>query len=381
MLAESKRVALFLSYLGGGGAERVMLNLAKGFVQSGLEVDLVLGKAWGPHLWKIPETVRVIDLNASTSLMGVPKLARYLRQERPHALLSAMHYANEIAVMAKRIAGVSTHIIVTEHNTLSRSIDQVKRLKRHLIPLSVKYLYPLADSVVTVSQGARDDLQHWMSPTKTEVKSIYNPVIAPDLYEKAASTVEHPWFNEGDMPIVLGVGKLEPQKDFATLIRAFAKVRSQVPSRLVILGWGPDKERLESLIQELGLADDVILMGYVDNPYAYMARSKAFVLSSAWEGLPTVLIEAMALSLPVISTNCKSGPEEILDHGKYGCLVPVGDSDAMAKSMIAVLQGMYPAVDKAWLQQFELESSVQQYLELMGQPQMCSMNSPVTQET
>ena len=366
MSEQKKRIALFLSYLGGGGAERVMLNLAGGFTQHGLQVDLVLSKAWGPHLWKVPSNIRIVDLDASRPVLSLPRLVQYLTQNKPQALLSAMHYANEVAVLAKRLARVSTQVIVTEHNTLSRSINQVKGLKRHLIPLGIRYLYPLADNIVTVSEGARNDLQQWMNPTTAEVKAIYNPVITPDLHEKAALAVDHPWFAEGEPPVILGVGKLEPQKDFATLIQAFAKVRSQLASRLVILGWGPDQTRLEDLINHLGLTEDAVLLGYVDNPYAYMARASTFVLSSAWEGLPTVLIEAMALNIPVVSTNCKSGPEEILHHGKYGYLVPVGDSDTMAQSITSVLRGDHPSIDPGGLKQFELQGSVEQYLKLMG---------------
>ncbi|MGP1372624.1 MAG: glycosyltransferase, partial [Almyronema sp.] len=338
-MPESKnRIALFLTYLGGGGAERVMLNLAEGFVSQGWQVDLVLARAWGPHLWKVPAAVRVVNLGSSRPLLSLPKLVQYLQQTQPQALLSAMHYANEIAILAKRLAGVSTQVIVTEHNTLSRSIHQVKGLKRRLIPLGIKYLYPLADNVVTVSQGARDDLQQWMQTAQPQVETIYNPVITPSLYEKAAIAVDHPWFQAGEPPVILGVGKLEPQKDFATLIRAFAQVRSQLPCRLAILGWGPEQESLEALAAELGVAESVALLGYMDNPYAYMSRASLFTLSSAWEGLPTVLIEAMALGVPVVSTDCKSGPQEILAQGQYGALAPVGDFEAIAQAMLTTLQ-------------------------------------------
>ncbi len=365
MPERENRIALFLSYLGGGGAERVMLNLADGFAQSGLKVDLVLSRAWGPHLWKVPTTIRVVDLGAARPSLSLPKLVQYLKKEQPLLLLSAMHYANEIAVLAKRLAGGNTKIIVTEHNTLSCSIGQVKGLKRSLIPLSVKYLYPLADHVVTVSKGARDDLQDWMNPTKAQVKAIYNPVIANDLYEKASLSVDHPWFQVGEPPVILGVGKLEPQKDFPLLIKAFVKVRAERSCRLAILGWGPDQPTLEALIENLGLSADAALLGYVENPYAYMMQSHIFALSSAWEGLPTVLIEALALGLPVVSTSCKSGPEEILDHGRYGHLVPVGDIEAMAHSIISILDGDYPEVPRDWLTQFEIKGAVTQYLELM----------------
>jgi glycosyltransferase involved in cell wall biosynthesis len=375
--AKSGKVALFLSYLGGGGAERVMLNLAEGFSQQGLRVDLILAKAWGPHLHKVPKFIRVIDLNASRPLLSLPKLVSYLRREQPLALISGMHYANEIAICAKYLAGVTTRIIVTEHNTLSRSLRFWIGMKRKLIPLTTRYLYPLADTVVAVSQNASKDLKQFVQVPEGKIKAIYNPVITPDLYEKAKAPLDHPWFQPGELPVILGVGKLERQKDFPTLIKAFSKVRSQVPCRLAILGWGPDQVDLDSLIKDLGLTEDAALLGYADNPYAYMARSSTFVLSSAWEGLPTVLIEAMALGIPVVSTNCQSGPEEILDQGKYGHLVPVGDKDAMAQSILAVLRGNHPVVNKIWLEQFELKNSVGAYLELiMACTQTALSNSP-----
>jgi len=361
-----KKVALFLSYLGGGGAERVMLNLAKGFLESGFQVDLVLAKAWGPHLWKVPAGVTLIDLGAPRPLLSVSKLGQYLRREEPVALIAAMHYANELAIVAKRLARVDTTIIVTEHNTLSRSLSRTKGLKQRLIPLTVRYLYPLADKVVAVSQGARHDLEHLGRLPAKQLHAIYNPVITPDLEGKAIAAVDHPWFQPGQWPVILGVGKLEPQKDFPTLIRAFAQVRSHRPCRLAILGWGPGQDGLQSLIDDLGLTDDAALLGYVENPYAYMARAQTFVLSSAWEGLPTVLIEAMALGLPVISTDCKSGPDEILKGGHYGPLVPVGDSNAMAQAIDAVLDGNHPSVDEGWLDQFKLLGATQNYLKLFA---------------
>lgn len=360
-----QRIALFLSYLGGGGAERVMLNLAEGFIQQGWQVDLVLAKAWGPHLTKVPDAVRLVDLDAPRPWLSLPKLVQYLKQMQPHALLSAMHYANEIAVIAKRLAGVSTRIIVTEHNTFSRSISQIKGLKRYLVPLGIRHLYPLAEGIVTVSQGACDDLQQWMGKSEAKVETIYNPVITADLYDQATVAVEHPWFQAGEPPVILGVGKLEPQKDFATLIRAFAQVRSQQTCRLVILGWGPERIALESLAAELGIAESVALLGYVENPYAYMSRAHLFVLSSAWEGLPTVLIEAMALGLPVVSTDCQSGPREILAHGQYGALVPVGDVDAIAQAIVSTLQQPSDPIPSSWLDQFRTETSVKAYLQLL----------------
>ncbi len=186
------------------------------------------------------------------------------------------------------------------------------------------------------------------------------------MLTNAQEPVEHPWFNSQDIPLLLGVGKLEAQKDFPNLIRAFAKVRQVRPARLVILGWGPDRPQLEALVNDLGLEADVDLPGYVQNPYAYMSRASAFILSSAWEGLPTVLIEAMALGIPVVSTDCESGPSEILADGKYGYLTPVGDSEALADAILKVLSGYQKTVNSSWLKRFDVETATQQYLKALG---------------
>ncbi|AFZ44040.1 glycosyl transferase group 1 [Halothece sp. PCC 7418] len=363
---DTPRITLFLSNLGGGGAERVMLNLASGITQQGIDVDLVLGQAWGPHLQKVPSTVRLIDLKAAGFLAKSFALAKYLKQEQPFALISAMHYGNEIALWAKRLAKVPTQVIVTEHNTISQAIRQTTRMRKLLIPLFVRYVYPWADSIVTVSQAAAKDLAHFTGQPQERIQAIYNPVVSPELLEKAAQPLDHPWFLPGEPPVILGVGKLEAQKDFPNLIRAFAQARLVKPMRLVILGWGPHRSQLEALIAELGLEKDVALLGYVNNPYAYMARAAVFVLSSAWEGLPTVLIEAMAVGVPVISTNCKSGPAEILDHGQYGWLIPVGNSSALAEAILEALSSPRKKVTSSWLDQFSLESATQQYLNLLG---------------
>jgi glycosyltransferase involved in cell wall biosynthesis len=300
----SSKISFFLPYLGGGGAETVMLNLARGMAERGIETELVLGKAWGPHLWKIPASVKVVDLKAGNWGQILWALGRYLKRERPLSLIAAMHYGNEVAILAKRLAGVDSKVVITEHNTFSQAIQNTSKARKILIPLFVKTLYPLADEIVVVSKMAAQDLAQSNRLPPDRITAIYNPVVNATLLEKAKVEVEHPWFQPGQLPIVLGVGKLERQKDFPTLIRAFAQVHQRYPSRLVILGWGALQAELEALVNELGLGDAVALLGYVENPYAYMARAAIFVLSSAWEGLPTVLIEAMAIGIPVVSTDC-----------------------------------------------------------------------------
>lgn len=354
-----------MSYLGGGGAERVMLNLAEGLIERGFQLDLVLGQCFGPHLKKVPAAVRIVDLKAPRAIAALPALVRYLRQEQPAALLSALHYANEIAVIASRLAG-STRVVVSEHNTLSRALKQKVTLKKRLIPLLTQFVYPLADEIVAVSQGAAQDLAQMSKIPAHRIRTIYNPVITPSLFDKAKAPLKHSWFAPDAPPVILGVGKLEAQKDFPNLIRAFAQVRHVYRCRLVILGWGPDRPQLEALIEELGLENEVALLGYTDNPYAYMARAAVFVLSSAWEGLPTVLIEAMTVGTPVVSTNCRSGPAEILNNGHYGALTTVGDSQALAQAILGALTQPAKSVDSDWLDQFTVEAATQQYLEALN---------------
>lgn len=360
------RVAFFLRTLGGGGAERILLNLSRGCVEQGLEVDLVLSAGEGLDLWEIPAGVRVVDLQAPRVSASIPSLIRYLQREQPAAIVPSLHYANEVALLAKYLARVPTKVLIPEHNVLSTEVKQhEKSFSRKLIPLIVRSMYPFADAIVAVSHGVAADLAQVTGLPKERIQVIYNPVIFPNLYEKAQEPVEHPWFKPEEPPVILGVGRLEDQKDFPTLIRAFAQVRQVRPARLVILGWGPDRPQLEALIRELGVEQDVDLPGFVDNPFAYMAKAAVFALSSAWEGLPTVLIEAMAVGTPVVSTNCKSGPAEILQNGQYGTLIPVGDSKALATAILEVLDGRSKFVSPQWLDQFTLQSSTQKYLDLL----------------
>jgi glycosyltransferase involved in cell wall biosynthesis len=365
MAKMSSKISFFFPYLGGGGAETVMLNLLRGMMQQELEVELILGKAWGPHLWKIPDSAKVVDLQAGNWGTTLLALSQYLKKEKPLALIAAMHYGNEVSILAKRLAGVETKVVVTEHNTFSQAIQSTSRTRKVLIPLFVKMLYPLADHIVVVSKRAAEDLARSNGLAAECITAIYNPVVNPSLLEKAQIPVEHPWFQPGEPPVILGVGKLERQKDFPTLLKAFAQVQQHYTSRLVILGWGALQAELEALAKDLGVSDAVALLGYVENPYAYMARAATFVLSSAWEGLPTVLIEAMAVGIPVVSTDCPSGPAEILDNGKYGALVPVGDQERLANAILTVLQGSAKPVDPAWLHQFTLAAATENYLNLI----------------
>jgi len=355
-----KRIAFYMPSLAGGGAQRVFLHLARGFAERGYEVHLVLARAQGPYRPQVPSCVRLIDLGASRVLTSLPSLVRYLREWRPFALLSALDHANATAVCAQRLARVSTRVIVTVHSTPSQVVAHARTMRARLLPYWARFFYRWADTVIAVSQGVADELVRYVGVPAEKVKMVYNPIITPDLFHKAEEPLSHPWFEEGAPPVILGVGRLTKPKDFPTLIRAFAIVRHQRPVRLMILGEGEERAELERLVKGLDVEEDVALPGFIQNPYPYMKRAAVFVLSSRWEGLPTVLVEAMAMGAPVVATDCPSGPREILQNGRLGHLVGVGDVAALAGAVISALQSPHRCSQEE-LRAFTLEYALQQY--------------------
>ena len=362
----SERIALFLPLLVGGGAERVMINLARGLTEKGRKVDLVLGRKEGPLLELVPAEVRIINLGAERTLFSLPALVRYLRLEKPRTLLSALNHGNIICLLSKYIAASSTRSIITLHNTLSEKIKISKpTIKQNFIILAMKILYPLANDIVAVSNGVADDYTSIIKNIKKKIKIIYNPVIDINLYNKSYEKLDHPWFNTKKYKVIISVGRLTAEKDFSTLISAFSIVTKNISAKLVIFGQGHLRFDLEKQVKDLGLHSEVSLPGFVSNPYKYMAKASVFVLSSKTEGLPTALIEALALGTPIISTNCRSGPSEILDNGKFGKLVPVGDVNALAQAIITALRQEKPKVDRNAWQRFEFDWAVNAYLKII----------------
>ncbi|MBD2248420.1 glycosyltransferase [Nostoc sp. FACHB-888] len=361
-----KRLTIFVHRLYGGGAERAMLNLARGFSQQGIQVDLVLLQVEGTYLSQLPPEVRVVNLGGGRLWQCFPALVRYFQREQPSVMLSTLDDTNIAALCARRLAGSKTRLVVNVQNTISQDAKNATQLKTRIMPQLVRWFFPWSDAVVPVSQGVAEDLVQ-IGVSVERIQVIPNPVVTPNVFQKAQEEVDHPWFVPGQPPVILGVGRLNKQKDFPTLLRAFAQLRRRCPSRLVILGDDEGEEAsLKKLIQELGLTEDVDLPGFVSNPYAYMARSAVFVLSSLFEGLPSVLIEAMAVGTPVVATNCKSGPLEILENGKYGKLVAVGDASGLGT---AILETLESPLDSNVLQQrgkeFSLERSLEEYSQVL----------------
>jgi glycosyltransferase involved in cell wall biosynthesis len=369
-LADSSRrhprpIAFFLPTLRGGGAERVTVNLVQGITERGHAVDVVVRAAIGPFLNQLPPSVRLVNFGADRVIQTLRPLTHYLRRERPRVLVSSMSHVNLVALWAARLAGQGTPVVVTVHNTLSESTRHQARVARWMWPYMLRAFYPWAAGVVAVSRGAADDLVRTSGLPRERVQVVYNPVITPSMLALARETPDHPWLAAGQPPVILGVGRLTRQKDFPTLIRAFADLRRLRSARLIILGEGEDRAELEALIRELGLTGCVQLPGFRDNAVAYMARSKVFVLSSAWEGLPTVLIEALAAGTRVVATDCPSGPREILQDGRLGSLVPVGDAPALARAIVEALDRPSDSVSPAALSEFTRDAAVDHYLHII----------------
>jgi glycosyltransferase involved in cell wall biosynthesis len=360
-----RRVAIFTADMSGGGAERAMMKLAGGIAQRGYDVDLVLGSAHGQYLDELSTRVRVVDLRAERVLTSLPALVRYLRRERPAVMLTSLNHVNIVALWARRLAGVKMRLIVNEQNTVSREAPNSPRRRHHLVPRLARRFYPWADDVVAVSEGAADDLVQAIGIDHDRVKVVPNPIVTPELVSMMAEPIEDPWFDDGGAPVALAVGRFTQQKDFPTLLRAIAEVRTRRPVRLLILGDGPERDRLEALVSELGLDDAVRLPGWVVNPYPYMARTDVFVLSSRWEGLPSVLIEALFCGASVVATDCPSGPMEILEGGRHGVLVPVGDVRALADGIDRAVRGDVPRPSGESWRRYEQDAVVDRYLDVL----------------
>lgn len=362
--ARRRTVACFIPDLFDGGAQRAAVKLAGGLAARGLDVDLVLLDAGGPHRQSLDARVRVVELSARRVALSAVPLARYLARERPDALVSFLTHANIAAVAARSLSRTDVRLALVEQNTLTAVRSELRR--DGWLPALARRAYTRADAVVAVSEGVAHDLVHALGLPPAKVSVIHNPVVDEGLRRAAQRPADHPWFEDASPNVFLAVGRLTPQKDFPTLIEAFRMLRESQQARLMILGEGEERARLEALVASKGLTAEVSLPGYVENPYAYMSRAAAFVLSSRWEGLPTVLVEALGCGCPVVATDCPSGPREILRDGEYGALVPVGDAAALCEAMGRVLVTRPNAASlEERAAAYSVERAVSQYLELL----------------
>ena len=394
---------ILIPSFGGGGAERVALLLASGLLDRGHEVDLQVRELVCDYPQEMPRGTRLFfpssDVNTAyqasleqlavtlhplipTSLLfprlalgasisrnqwalltsrNLPRwavaIAAYIDRERPDALLAMMTPAVASATLAVRLAQHQVRTTVgVQHNRFTSKREAYRARKS----------YPYTNAAVGVSSGVTSKLAELPGISSDRLHTIYNPVVSKDLLQKANEIPDHPWFNESGLPIVLAIGRLHEQKDFPTLLTAFARLLAQRPARLIILGEGSLRPTLLALAHSLHISEHVDFPGFVRNPFAYLAKARLLVLSSRYEGLPTVLIEAMACGCPVVSTDCPFGPAEILKNGRWGKLVPTEDPEALAKAMIDTMDTP-PQRDalRERASYFSVERAVDRYEELL----------------
>lgn len=354
----NSRIALFIGDLSIGGAERVTVNLANQLAENGYQVEVVVISIEGELTSDLADDVQVSVLPVNRMRWAVIPLAKHLRNSSPDVLISFLTPTNIIAILASKLSLMSHQIIVTEHG---KKIDSDLLSTRRDIMLA-KHLYKAADDIIGVSKGVSEDIAAWANVNPTKITTIYNPVIEDKLISDNSSYTEFD-FDTEDGNIILGAGRHVKQKDFKTLILSFKKLLDEYPnSHLIIIGEGELTTEYKELTRELNIQESVSFPGYVDDPFQYMRTADVFGLSSKWEGLSLVIIEAMACGTPVVSTDCPSGPAEVLKDGQYGELVPVGDSEAMSNALKKTLENPSSTKylrDRA--RDFSVEKSTKQY--------------------
>ena len=358
-------VALYLPSLTGGGAERVMVSVANELVSRGTSVHLVLASANGPLLAEVNPQVRVIDLRCRRVATSLPGFIRYLRKYRPEAVLSTMTHANIVALLAKHLARVPARFVVREAIHISTAIRDETTAARYLMPAFMRLLYPTADAIVAPSVGVAQDLESFLGVESSRLHVISNPVDVDRLQTLAAERIEHPWFRPDSPPVLLAVGRLHRQKDYRTMIEAFALVRRRRDVKLIILGEGSERQQIEQLAMQSGVTMDIRLLGFVPNPFPYMRACAVFVQTSRFEGMPNALVQAVALGCKAVATDCPSGPREVLRANENSRLVPVGNAAAVACAIEELLDQSSTTPPNAIPSTSALGHVIQQYRTLL----------------
>jgi glycosyltransferase involved in cell wall biosynthesis len=343
--ARAISLAITMQDLAGGGVERQTLALAGELLARGLQVTLVVNQARGELRAAVPAGIPLIDLHCRRTAQAIPRLARFLRRERPDLLLSNLNHNSIAAVLANILAGMPAKAVICQHSVLSAAYLRSKGWSHRVTPFAYRLLSPGFARAVAVSSGIAQEFRSIAHIPRRKIAVIHNPVIGPDFALRAGQEVRHPWFGDATAPLFVTAGRLVETKDHSTLLRAFALYRRHHNGRLLILGAGPLRDSLGALAGGLGLDGAVDFLGFQENPLPYVQAADAFVLSSSAEGFGNVLVEAMGCGTPVISTNCEHGPGEILDDGRYGLLVPPRDPQALADAMarVAGLRDRFPA--------------------------------------
>lgn len=367
----NKKISFFLATSGHSGVDRAMRNLLPALVERGYNVDLIRVQGHGPQLAGPLKGITIFETSSSHVYGSFYFLLKYLKRNKPKALFADKDRLNRTALLAALCARSSTRVVVSLGTTVSMNLAERSFLERLIQKFSIAYLYPFAYKFIVNSHGVAQDIQNYLRKNIGNLEVVPRPLVSKEMIERKEPLPNHQWFLSKHAPIILGVGELSYRKDFATLIRAFAQVRKHKDCRLVILGEGKRRAALEQLSYQLGIRTHIDFLGYISDPYPYIFHADLLALSSLWEGLPVVLVEALALGTPVVSTACPSGPQEVLQNGKYGKLVPVGNHEKLAQAIVDTLKNPFPS---SFLQQaiipYTVENSTAAYLKAMGVPEI-----------
>ena len=361
----SPTIAFFIPDLEGGGAERAFVELTNQFVDLGVRVDLVLVRAKGPYLSEVRPEVRLVDLQGSRTTLAVLKLFRYLRENRPDAIISGLDTANMTSMIACIAAGCSKRAILTQRSIPSECYGlHYPHIQRAWLAI-LRLIYARARLIISNSQAASHELCEGFGIPLSKLAVIHNSVDIDRIERMAIEDPRHPWTISSGKPLLLSVGSLTPIKDFSTLLRAFAIVRQSLDCNLAVLGEGTERNRLEALAQEIGVGDWVQFLGFDANPFRWMSKASLLISSSITESCPNVIQQALACGTPIVATDCPGGTSEILEGGKWGRLVPVANPQAMAEAIIATLQDKSHPNGRLRAADFDPRKNAKQYLKLI----------------
>ncbi len=367
-------IAIVLQHPCWGGVETAFLNLTRHFAGKGLSIDVLFSSTDGPLYDSFKEHASVIDLKNTLmklhrreryAFLDYPKVKRYIQVHRPRSVLSAKSVSNYCVARAKKELGYPDNVVISQHIDADAGREALNPIQRAVGNWHESY-YRYADAAVGVSKGAAQGLLKMGLPPG-KVHTIYDPTVTDEIFRLAEEQPPHKWLHPRRTKVILGTGRFTGQKDFETLIRAFRAVLNRVECRLIIIGEGPDRGKLERLVKDLRLTEQIDLPGYMKNPYSFMKNADLYVLSSRYEGLAMTLVEAMALGTPVVSTDCPCGPAEVLSAGAYGTLVPVGDYNALAEAMVdSLTRPRDTSAAARWAKEtFSVETAAEKYLSLL----------------
>jgi len=352
---------------GHSGVDRIMKNLLPEIAARGVYIDLLHINSHGPYIDVEHPNINVIELGSSHVYSSFIPLCRYLSGKNPDVLLSAKDKVNRVALWAKWYTKTSAKVVLRLGSPVSKNLENRSVFRRWMYYLSMRYWYKWASNIIVPSRGVATDLSEFSGLPLSSISVVPNPVISRNLQSLAAESIESSAMFSAKTPIILGIGELCERKNFRMLIDAFSIVRKNRPCKLVILGKGRQQSMLQKHIQSLELQDDVFLLGFRKNPYPYIRRSSVFALSSKFEGFGNVLVEALAMGVPAVSTDCPSGPDEIFQNGKYGSLVDVNDTAGLAQAIEDTLDDpMEAEFLKQAAEPYYVKNSANKYLTALG---------------